>query len=1166
MDVGKLFKHLADLRPHLIIPEVIDRVDTTLDSVNEPHKMTAALHCLISVSRPLVTGHNNYTIGKTHVIPILYATLPGIDPNDFKKTSVTLQFLTTFALMVPIVDCSQASLYYDDLTEEEATICSQTADFEGFALTYLDKIFALIESSSQDVIRMEQQSETDNARSKLETLLESLLQSSTHGIFGQCSDEIILAASRKLIEHIKGNLFEPRVAAHLIASLVRVFARVAGSEISKSLVPFVIERIQCYIDEHEDIESWEKQSDEMLYYIILMMAFSRGSPNEVVRFAPNLIPIIDKIAKFKCKLTNKYSNAILFTLLNNVSTLQIFDVRSSPESQEKPLKEYLPIRHWGQKVKDGSELKWYRPDEKAHQVCQMILHRYLPPILQQFNDFADGKIELGRNEILRDVSMVLALLKCANFLPNWNTEDPIEPWPTNVPIAPMDIKLGYEHLVINMPDGGNVRLAIIRSISKLQKKILADSEDDTKSLKAIILLWERVFIRKNFVAPFDLQLKNFNQSRMFQQYKLTKRPRDIRALVATRILMQQDGRDEMALPNFTKSHLHVMENLLILSTSHYSAVRAIAQSRLFKLIGTFQFSYRCLLPEIVRYLSLDSNENHESFKGILYVLCGQRRARLIVKNDWQCVQSIWLALLKTNLSEKPSVVRLLDMAYDVIYNEFPTVNVSLNMPDACVDIAKTLLPPTAQPIADADIEAGVAREQELNVTNLKAYKNILREILEITHSNSLHWRYGLMATGMIYNLVHTTVKYPDEIINYCMSNLINESIEERNLAIKLIRFIFKQQKRSHIKIPMDPFQMVGSVRPASHRELKPGCRPDNRFLQYDLATLPRNQKEWDEPKYVHKNEGFFGWSPDFSVYAPSTVQPPLNRSREQLTTSERIIYDFFVNQSNLDKLIEFWSLEEKKGMEKFNRSRSFLLKGMCDMFGDVLLEPILVHLKRLIENKNSESSHRCAAEIMAGIMRGMKHWTFEMTNNLYEKLKPLIRMALDNITVETDIFWGTCFATAAENFDPRRQYWLHEVLMENPLRESTSFIDCSRIYCLQGPFNQHVWRMNSVCHRLLGRAEIVEGSNENDNSLSFIHLLTDYLRPYLNHSFQNVRERLGSILINIFEADLKFDDAPEPECPRVKEIIAEVLEKIQVLHQDHVPVVRAGKINSFFHI
>lgn len=588
---------------------------------------------------------------------------------------------------------------------------------------------------------------------------------------------------------------------------------------------------------------------------------------------------------------------ISFTLFD----YKILDVRSSPESYEKPLNEFLPVRHWGQKMKAETAIKWYMPGEKAREVCRMIIHRYLPPILKQFDDFVDGKCELTRDEILRDTSTVLALLKCANFLPNWTNEEPLKILETTNPIRALNIKLGFESLEIVMPNGENVRLAIIRTITKLQKKILTEHEDDTKTLKAIILLWERVFIRKQYATPFESQLKSYSQSKMFQEYKLTKRIRDIRAILATRILMQQDCRDELLLPDFTQSHLTVMKNLLDLSTSHYGAVRANAQTRLFKLMGTFPYSYRCLLDDVVKHLSVDSNENHESFKGVLYVLCGQRRARLIVKNDWICVQKIWLALLKTNLSEKPSVVRLLDMVYDVIHNEFPTVNISLSIPDKCVDLAKAILPTTVTQILESDIQAGLKREEQLNVTNHKIYLDILREILHITHNNSLHWRYGLMATGMIYNLVHTTVKYPDEVIQYAVHNLINESIEERKCAVKTMRFIFKQQKREHIKIPLDPFA-IGGVTPQSPRELKPGCRPDNRWLQYDLATLPKNQSEWDEPKFVHKTEGFFGWSPNIAVYAPSAQQPKLNRCRDELTSSERIIYDFFINKDNIDKL------------------------------------------------------------------------------------------------------------------------------------------------------------------------------------------------------------------------------------------------------------------------
>ena len=60
-----------------------------------------------------------------------------------------------------------------------------------------------------------------------------------------------------------------------------------------------------------------------------------------------------------------------------------------------------------------------------------------------------------------------------------------------------------------------------------------------------------------------------------------------------------------------------------------------------------------------------------------------------------------------------------------------------------------------------------------------------------------------------------------------------------------------------------------------------------------------------------------------------------------------------------------------------------------------------------------ESSQRCAAEIIAGMIRGTKHWSFHKVSALWESLIPLIRIALVNITVETIGDWGICFATAS---------------------------------------------------------------------------------------------------------------------------------------------------------
>lgn len=822
---------------------------------------------------------------------------------------------------------------------------------------------------------------------------------------------------------MKSHRFEPRVAGHLVASLMCVFSRIAGAEMRKLFVPYLITTINTYLREHENLVDLYKQSDELLYYIILLTSVVRGNPREVVHFIDDVIPIIDVISKFKCKISNRFANQTIINILSNVSTFQTIDVRSSPESFERPLSEFLPIRHWGEKSE--TPIKWYVPDSTAVDTCRKVVHRYLPPLLEQFDQYVVDKVKLTREEIQRDCSFVLALLKCPNFLPNWDTEPPIDLEPSLLPRVRLNVHIGFEDKTITMPDGSNVRLAVVRSIAPLQKKIQETYEEEFKALKVITLIWERVQMRKQYTSPFQSQIKSFRSLKTFQDYNLTKYKRDIRAIWATRVLMQQDCRDEMTPPDFTETHKQILLSLLQLSTSTYSVVRSLAQAKLFVMLNTYPFAYKCILDEIVRYLSLDSNENHESFKGILYVIGGTRKGRLIVRNNWHAIEKIWLAILKTNLSEKPSVVGLLDMIMDAIGAEFPTVVIELNIPDECVQLALALStkPNIASP---SEIEAGKLKLETLNQTNLSTYNNILASILEITHNNSLHWRYGLMASGMIYNLIHPNVNYPPDVVRYCVSNLINESIEERRLAIRTVLYTLKQQKPKHVKLAIDPFSISGLSAPTE--KLKPGIRPDNRWLQYDLESLPGSQAEWDEPRYIHKTEGFFGWSSGFRVCAPSDQQPSIKTDPADMNEVQKVLFDFFMDKSSLDQMIEFWAMEEKRGKEKFNRTRFFVVKALCDMFGERMVEKFLPHIERLIKvEKNLESCHRCAAELMGGVLRGMKHWPYAKTVELYERLKPLIRMALNNITVETDVFWGTCFATAAENFDPKRQYWLHEV-------------------------------------------------------------------------------------------------------------------------------------------
>lgn len=89
-----------------------------MDSLTEPYKLISALQSICGVARPMLSGGLNctYEQGKNHVIPLLFAILPGIDPNDMRKSIISLQLVCTFSNMIPIVDCSSASSHHSDLT------------------------------------------------------------------------------------------------------------------------------------------------------------------------------------------------------------------------------------------------------------------------------------------------------------------------------------------------------------------------------------------------------------------------------------------------------------------------------------------------------------------------------------------------------------------------------------------------------------------------------------------------------------------------------------------------------------------------------------------------------------------------------------------------------------------------------------------------------------------------------------------------------------------------------------------------------------------------------------------------------------------------------------------------------------------------------------------
>jgi proteasome activator subunit 4 len=88
--------------------------------MTEPHRFTSIMTCLTHIARQIVQQTPSYSQGQTYVLPLLMSVLPGIDLNDFEKTSVTLEFLETILMLITCIDCSSAVNTRNDLTEVKA--------------------------------------------------------------------------------------------------------------------------------------------------------------------------------------------------------------------------------------------------------------------------------------------------------------------------------------------------------------------------------------------------------------------------------------------------------------------------------------------------------------------------------------------------------------------------------------------------------------------------------------------------------------------------------------------------------------------------------------------------------------------------------------------------------------------------------------------------------------------------------------------------------------------------------------------------------------------------------------------------------------------------------------------------------------------------------------
>ncbi|CAK6956798.1 proteasome activator complex subunit 4B [Scomber scombrus] len=1124
-DAAYALQNLALLTPELAIPPVLEKTYAAMETLTEPHTLTATLSCMIGMARSLVSPNNHYPEGRAHVLPLLMGSLPGVDPNDFSKCMITFQFITTFTTLVPLVDCSSAPSRHSDLTETEKDLCFASTEFEDFVLQFLDRCFALIDSSTLEQTRDETETDT---QTQLESLVELGLSSTVSTILTQCSTEIYKVALQKVYNFATSNIFETCVSGRMVADMCRAAAKCHPAESLRLFIPHCCNVI-FHITDNEELQSEVELDKELLWNLQLLSEVTRVDGEQLLKYQGDLERILGICVRLRCKRAYTLACSLLEHTLRSLSLIYPTEYRSTSGGFDTD----LPIRDWG-RAGDVAALGvcWHVPSQEEENFVFQLLSRLLHPELQRIKGHVSGDQPMSREELLQSLAVVQhCLLGAGSLLPPLDGPHVSDLMPSMVNLGEIKLYIGVEY----DDSRENYRESICQTMRLLLHHILEHSEDDTKSLFVIIkIISDLMFFRGIHKKEFDSRWKSFTLVKKSMENRLHGKKQHIRALLIDRVLLQHEMRKLVVEGSEYKLvHQELLCDLLLLSTSTYSQVRSRAQNVLTVAMGTYSFSYRDLIPRILQLLSPQhTTGTQQQFKGALYcLLVVQSGICQASARDWDCVGEMWPALVRCGLSpsmnlEKPSIGRLLDDVTDRIHRQHDTIGIYFTVSENCVEIANQIMQsenpaPCLEAPTVEELKEGLQRQRIRNVVAARKYEKLVNDLLDCLEDRELPWKFEHMATDLLSLLLRDDHPLPPDAVLYFTQSLIHDSISIRKAAIAAVAAILKQLKRPAQKVSVKPSDISGIEDPQG---VCLGDREGNRWLQYDSNNLPLTQEQWDSLHYVEKTHcGYYSWPREMMIYAASEKQQD-DLPYEEMSEGEKIIFEYFSDPEFIEQLIEFLSLEDRKGKDSFNPRRFCLFKGLFRNYGDVFLPLLWPHLEQLASDPH-ESSQRCVCEITAGLIRGSKLWSFSKVDRLWQLLCPLIRTALSNITVESFTDWGTCIATACEGRDPRKLHWLFELLMESPLSgEGGSFRDASLLYVLQGGLAQQQWRVSELLHRLL-----------------------DYLEPKLTQVYKNVRERIGSVLTYIFMIDVALPHTRTTSSPHVADFVTRVLERLKPL-------------------
>ncbi|KAF2089335.1 hypothetical protein K490DRAFT_37416 [Saccharata proteae CBS 121410] len=1182
---------LANLEPDLILPGALQRIYPAMQGLVEVHRTISSIRALHMLSKTMARTKGY----RCHITTLLGLALPGIDANDLEKTLHTLGYIQSVSYIIPFHDLTKERKptlqttnggvdirmegmddmqnipsgtetpmgeaeanpdlalqwitaqvdkleregagvelnYATELSdqEEELILRSSTTGFAEFVITFLGRVFTLLENLP-DASRVRSGSPEENVVNTLPAAFTPLLAALSPELYDIALDKIANFVTNHVIHQARDAM------AFICNGLVKINPHKA----LKRLLPDLLTGIRTEIGENGAGSSRTTGSEvlpkdrALVWNISLLSMCVVHIGDAVLDYREELFDIAQYMQKHCRGIPTVHVSNFIHHLLLNLTCIYTVDYSIYEEAE---LERGLTAQDWG-KMADAQNIcpKWHKPTAAGIEFAVELFVAQARSAMDSLNALTgdnppvkrDGTGKEWSDEVSRNLVLLRLIISGVSVLFDaqyaWPEEEKAQKTDADVDMADAgldttgdDEDLGQAEDEETRPsfqyetgypfprDRSNAQYTLLHetrrevghTLHRMHTFLVDRQEDDVPCFNSLYNAYRSWFIdvgleRSAHVLDrvtrlLSADIHPFKVSGLRKEYPRPLLVRRAYVYHLQRLRHNASPRERTGLEE------QLLLDLAQSSVSLYTEIRRTAQTANESAVKCIVGSRPLVIPPLLEAFAKAVKENdYPRIKGAMFSLLFGSLAKTISRN-WKFTPTLIKTFIDVTEADKPSVQKLVSNAtFQIMDMGKPLERMVILDPeivdDVTVGIDKAELDEAKSKIA---VKKDVVKKKRNRIETKKA--ELSNELVESARAS--HWKKAIRTATVVINL---GMRF-DNIATEGMIELTTKGSIDPHPALRglyasaLVGFFQLVQTRSLTNHSYEKY-LLGEEEVPEKIEVP------------TKATDPARTEEWTqeylsgfarpEAKYYVDFDypGWLVWKEKMPAFLPEVK----GVEYDEVETKVRTQIGKILDKNWFSTYFAYMKQEPRdSGQDRFRMSSAMMLTHAFELTFAGMTTATFEDIKELAESVFGDGSdkhqHRATAEIMGALLSCAPDLKIELREQVWEYVFPLVRSIFDSgITPENSSYWTTFLHIALQGKDPRRSWPLVDALAAFRLDTSSSqaFKESSKINLLQQCVLDSGW------HFQLEKP-----------------ILENFM-AHLDHPYKSVREAMGQTIASIF--------------------------------------------------